>query len=172
MKRSIPNKNTFKYHDKKAEIRQYLRDHPDITIPRLARIFEGSQYHIRYALKKFGIQLKPPAHTRKEEFTAYVLAHPEMSHSDIAKVFKVSERTIYRHVKKNGIKPSRSYEKFNYKKLIRTIASHPDVTISDLAKMFKKSYAGMYVMLKHNNITIKNKLCYKDRKKPGPRKKK
>ena len=172
MKKLIPRKNAFKYHDKKAEISQYLYDHPHTTLSELARLLGRSTSQIRYALKQFGIQLKTPPTFPKEEFTAYVLAHPDMSHSDLADVFKVSERTIYRHVKKYGIKPSRSYEKFNHKRLIRTIASHPDITISDLAKVFKKSYVGMYVMLKNNNITIKNKLCYKDRKKPSARKKK
>ena len=162
---------TFKHDNQKTQIKQYLEDYPDTTIPDLIRIFGGNSNSIRYALKKFGVVIKLRPHARKKDFTAYISSNPDLPPHQLGKIFNASERTIYRHLNKNKIKEFRIYNKCDIKKINRHLRDHPDVTISDLAKMFKKSYVGMYAMLKRNNIKIKNKLCYKDRKKPSPRKK-
>jgi hypothetical protein len=165
-------KKTFKHDNQKTHIKQYLKDYPDTTIPDLIRVFGGNSNSIRYALIKFGIKIKLRPHARKQDFTAYVSSNPDLPPHQLGKTFNASERTIYRHLTKNKIKEFRIYNKCDIKKINHHIRDYPDVTISDLAKMFKKSYVGMYAMLKRHNITIKNKLCYKDRKKPSPRKKK
>jgi hypothetical protein len=163
-------KKNFKHDNQKNQIKQYLEDYPDATIPKLIRVFGGNSNSIRYALLKFGFKIKLRPHARKKDLTAYVSSNPDLPPHQIGKIFNASERTIYRHLNKNKIKEFRTYNKCDHKKINNYLENYPDATISDLAKIFKKSYAGMYAMLKRNNIMIKNKLCYQDRKKPIPRK--